>query len=137
MTFSPTHNIQLEHERSSTFQINLRTCLLCMYVRVHTGRVWRVDITVRRLSLDSVLPRKDSRHNRETKKKKSLSSSQKKRCRKLGRLIVELVSPRIHASPPTLWTVLPTCLGTRLGSVLKRGRPLVLRSGTVSWVLSG
>ena len=46
----------------------------------------------------------------------------------------ELVSPRIHASPPTLWTVLPTCLGTRLGSALKRRRPLVLRSWTVSRV---
>jgi len=42
----------------------------------------------------------------------------------------ELVSPRIHASSPTLWTVLPTCLGTRLVSALKRGKTLVLRSWT-------
>ena len=28
----------------------------------------------------------------------------------------ELFSPRIHASPPTWWTVLLTCLGTCLGS---------------------
>jgi len=26
-----------------------------------------------------------------------------------------LICPRIHARSPTLWTVLPTCLGTRLG----------------------
>ena len=41
--------------------------------------------------------------------------------------------PENTCSPPTLWTVLPTCLGIHLGSALKRGRPLVLWSGTVFW----
>jgi len=47
-----------------------------------------------------------------------------------------LVSPRIHASPPTFWSVLPT----RLGSdwvYHKLGNAPVLQSGTGSWVLSG
>ena len=46
----------------------------------------------------------------------------------------ELVSPEIHAPPPTLWTVVPTCRGLT-GSTLKSGQPRF--SGTVSWVLSG
>jgi len=49
-----------------------------------------------------------------------------------GDWLWELVSPRIHASPPTLWTVVPSCRGLER-SALNLGRPLVLRSGTVSW----
>jgi len=47
-----------------------------------------------------------------------------------------LVSLRIHASPSTLWSVLPTSLGTAW-ICHKLGNAPVLRSGTGSWVLSG
>jgi len=48
----------------------------------------------------------------------------------------ELVSPRIHASPPTLWSVLPTCWGSAW-VCRKLGNAPVLQSGTGYWVLSG
>ena len=47
----------------------------------------------------------------------------------------ELVSPRIHASPPTLWSILPTCWGSAW-VCCKLGNAPVIRSGTGSWVLS-
>jgi len=54
----------------------------------------------------------------------------------LGDWLWELVSPRIHASPPTLWSVLPTCWGSAW-VCCKLSNVLDLRSGTGSWVLSG
>jgi len=41
----------------------------------------------------------------------------------LGDWLWELVSPRIHASPPTLWTVLPTWQGTRRVCSKKKKTP--------------
>ena len=51
-------------------------------------------------------------------------------------LIVGLVSPRIHASPPTLWSVLTNSWGSDW-VYHKLGNAPVLRSGAGSWVLSG
>ena len=56
--------------------------------------------------------------------------------RDLGRLIVGIGQPENTCQPTTLWIVLPTRLWSRLGSALKKGRPLLLRSCTVSWVPS-
>jgi len=53
-----------------------------------------------------------------------------------GDWLLWLVSLRIHASPPTLWSVLPCCWGSAW-VCRKLGDALVLRSGTGSWVLSG
>jgi len=54
----------------------------------------------------------------------------------LGDWLWELVSPRIHASPPTWWSVLPAGWGS-VWVCHELGNAPILRSWTGSWVLSG
>jgi len=54
----------------------------------------------------------------------------------LGDWLWELVTPRIHANPTTLWFVLPVSLGS-VWVCHKLGNAQILRSWTRSWVLRG